>query len=945
MKDARKTKAQLIEELCELRRRAAQAERERETLRESAERFGTSRDHLGNETASAEIAEHKRTEQALRESEERYRALFEQAPDSIVLVDAEKGTLVDFNDRACENLGYTRGEFQDLRVADLEIIESHEQVLEHAARIVNEGGGTFETRHKTKTGEIRDVLVISRGISIGGREGALGIWRDVTEHKRAEEALRESEELFRTVVAASKDAIVAIDREGLITIFNPAAEKMFGRRKEEMLRQTLDSLLPEEYRLPHRRYVKQYFTTGVPHGVIGRTIELPALRGDGTVFPVELSLSVGQRGAERFVLAIIRDITNRKQAEEELRKFKTITDLASFGAAMADLDGHLIYVNDAFAQMHGYTPAELAGRHLSIFHAPEQMERVNTLNARLAREGQYLAEEVWHKRKDGSVFPALMSGTLIRDEHGDPAYISATAVDVSQRVRAQELIRESDERYRTLVESIGDGVALVADGKVQYASPSVCLMTGRPAEEIIGRSPAELVAPEDAKLAAQRVQAVLAGEPPGLTPYGLLTPNGERRYIEVRSSLIRQEGQPTLLAVLRDITERKQMEEQQARLEAQLREANKMNAVGQVAAGIAHDFGNLLAVARNGVSRLQELASADRRDHETLDVLARTVEEATSITQSLLVFTHRLPAERQAVDLCRFLEESLPVLRHLLPGTLRVDTSCDQPAWVNADAGQLRQVLLNLTINARDAMPEGGMLYIRVDLVAEQRGAPGQPPAAVRLTVRDNGAGIPEDIRPHIFEPFFSTKPGGRGTGLGLATVQSIVRDHGGQITVESQVGRGATFTVVLPPLALEAIPTTPSAPPPRGHGQVVLLEESNRHIRRLMNATLRSWGYQTLIPPKGVTVCETYRADPTRISLLVLNADPPAQSGIACMRELRAAGRTTPVILTGKEPDPRVATQLDQWTVLLRKPFQMEEFGRHLRQLLAGQPGSGSKS
>ncbi|MFH1746245.1 MAG: PAS domain S-box protein, partial [Planctomycetota bacterium] len=1152
----------------------------------------------------AELAERQQAEQALSASQERFRAMFAGIPIGLYRTTPD-GRVLEANPALINMLGFSSFEELATRNLEEEGFEPRHLRQEFRQRIESRGTITWDNapwRHRDGSViYVRENARVVRAAD-GGVICYEGTVEDVTERRQAEQALRESEESFRAVVAASKDAMVAINSLGAITHFNPAAEKMFGYRAQEMIGQNLDPLMPVEQRAAHRQRVARYFSSRDSHSSLEMTMELLAVRRDGTPFPVELSLSSGRRGAEPFVLAIMRDITARKHAEEELRKFKTITDRASFGAAMADLDGHLIYVNDAFAQMHGYTPAELAGRHLSIFHTPEQLERVNTLNARLAREGQYLAEEVWHKRKDGSVFPAIMNGTLIRDERGDLAYISATAVDISQRVRAQEIIRESEERYRTLVESMGDGVALVTDGKVQYASPSLCRIVERPAEEIIGRSPAELVVPEHARLAAERVQAVLAGEPPGLTPYGLLRPDGEQRYIEVRSSLIHQEGQPALLAVLRDITERrrtqealresvelfrtviaasqdaiiaidrgglvtifnpaaekmfgrkkeevirqpldllmpeehrlrhrqhvkahfateaphgalgqtlelpalrgdgtvfpvelslsagqrgtepfvlaiirditkrkrdeeklkettallqsimdsateeiivatdptgtilswnegarkllgyeaeevvgrknirvfhtkeyvnaglvdvhiqdmivtrkplveelayiakggrrfsvqqivtprfdeddefigmlgmarditehKRNEDQRARLEAELREAQKMHAVGQVAAGIAHDFSNLLAVTRGGITRLREQRTPDA---ETLQVLECTIEEATSITQSLLLFSHRLPAERQTVDLCRLVREALPVLRHLLPASsqLHMSVDCGQPAWVNADPGQLRQVLLNLTINARDAMPSGGELYISVD----QSSGPetDTPTALVRLTVRDSGLGIPAEVRPHVFEPFFTTKPGGRGCGLGLATVQSIVRDHGGQIQLASEVNRGTTFTITLPPLAAErARAAGPAQAPPRGRGELILLEENNRHIRRLMNATLCSWGYQVQVPDEGVSAYDIYLAGPDRFALLIFGTDStPSACDPECVQKLRAAGYSTPVILTTRSMDPHAIPRLDPRTVMLYKPFQMEELGQVLLRLLDTSPTPGAE-
>lgn len=350
---------------------------------------------------------------------------------------------------------------------------------------------------------------------------------------------------------------------------------------------------------------------------------------------------------------------------------------------------------------------------------------------------------------------------------------------------------------------------------------------------------------------------------------------------------------------------------------------------------------------------------------ETLDLIEQAEQEATGVTQSLLMFSRRLPTERRPVELAQLIKESQPILRHLLPRIveLHVDTGCQQPCWVKADRTQLQQILLNLVINARDALPAGGMVEITVtsagddsrdsaelidqssrysnsrDRARPLQTKPSSTSPAVRLAVRDTGVGIPPDVRPHIFEPFFTTRPAGRGTGLGLATVQSITRDHGGRIEVETTVGHGSTFTVVLPGISADSATAAAAPPVPAGRGEVVLLEESNRHIRRLITSTLRSWNYQVVLPAEGGSAYESLQQQTERIALLILDTDPPAHDRCECLRRIRAAGHRTPVILTVQVSDPEIDDLLDDSTVVLHKPFQMSELGACLSELLASQP------
>ena len=259
---------------------------------------------------------------------------------------------------------------------------------------------------------------------------------------RATTAVRESEELSRAVIEASKDAMVAIDHTGRISVFNPAAERMFGREREAMLGEPLDLLMPMANREEHRRFVESFLATGQSRGAIGKTRELSALRESGDEFPIELSLSVARSTGKPLVLALIRDITEHKQAEKDLRKFKSISDQAAYGAAIADLNGNLVYANDAFARMHGRTAREIVGQHVRLLHSDEQRPRVQDLIHRLNHEGSFVGEEVWHMGANGVAFPTQMNGTIVRDEHGAPLFLSLTAVDITEQKQAEAAARQ-----------------------------------------------------------------------------------------------------------------------------------------------------------------------------------------------------------------------------------------------------------------------------------------------------------------------------------------------------------------------------------------------------------------------------------------------------------------------------------------------------------------------
>ncbi len=630
------------------------------------------------QSVGRDITARKRAAEALRRSEARFRSLVETTSDWVWEVD-RNGVYTYASPKVKELLGYEPEEVGGKTPFDFMPAEEAERVG-RLFRGVTGSGEPFAALENTNVHrDGRQVVLETSAVPILGADGNVlgyrGIDRDITERKRAAEALRESEERFRTVVDASKDAMIAIDHEGLVTLFNPAAEEMFGRKNEEIVGQSLDVLMPEEYRERHRQYVKGFFTPGESRGAIGEILELPALRRDGTVFPVELLLSAGRRAFEPFVLAMIRDITERKRAEEELRKFKTISDRASYGTAIADLEGHVLYVNRAFAAMHGYEPQELISKHLSVFHTEAQMPWVDQLNQLLAQEGSYNAEEVWHRHRDGSVFPTLMNAAVIPDEAGAPMFLSATVLD---------------------------------------------------------------------------------------------------------------------------ITEQKQVEELARKRQAELTRVSRLSTMGAMAAGLAHELNQPLAAIANyakGSTRRIRSGTATLDDLvDPIEHIATQAARAGDIVRRTREFVSRQEPHRVPLDLNTLIREVAELVEYEARARevrIRLDLSASLPR-VTADRIQIQQVVVNLLLNAMDALSEAGMPRRAVSVHTVPR-----VPGEVEVAVRDNGPGIPPDVAERIFEPFFTTRA--HGMGLGLAICRSIIADHGGRLWATPNPDSGTTFRFTLP--------------------------------------------------------------------------------------------------------------------------------------------------
>ena len=398
-------------------------------------------------TLAREITERRQAEQQLHESKEQFRALFELAPDAICLIDPATGDIAEFNRCAHESLGYTREEFARLGLADIDASETQVEAAARLRRIVSAGSQPFETRHRTKTGELRDVLINPSVIILGGRAFIQAHCRDITELKRTQRALREAAEVRKELerIVSNSPAVAFLWRAvpGWPVEYVTDNVAQFGHTPDDFRsgRITYAEIVhPDD--LPR---IEAEVARCVEEGCQAFVQEYRILTKEGVVRWLDDRTWVRRdaQGAITHYQGIVLDITERKQAEEELAKFKTISDQAVYGAAIADFDGKVLYLNERFARMHGYAPDELIGRNLSAFHTGAQMPHVNELNARVRKEGGYTGETVWHQRRDGQVFPTLMNATAVRDERGIPMFISATAIDVTEQRKAEEQARRN----------------------------------------------------------------------------------------------------------------------------------------------------------------------------------------------------------------------------------------------------------------------------------------------------------------------------------------------------------------------------------------------------------------------------------------------------------------------------------------------------------------------
>jgi PAS domain S-box-containing protein len=760
---------------------------------------------------------------------------------------------------------------------------------------------------------------------------------------------------LRAFLDAALDAVVAIDGEGRITDFNRAAERMFGYVAADVVgRPMAELLIPARLREAHKRGLR----AALAHAdspLLGRRVELPALRSDGSEFPVELGIArIDVDGSPAFA-AFLRDLSETRRVEADLRQAeernRTLVEQLPQVTYIEQLDhASASYISPQIETFVGYTPEEWTsdpGFFEKVLH-PDDRERVLAGFARMHATGKQFDCEYRLIARDGSVVWIHDGAVVVHDEQtGRPLYAQGFLVDISGRKQTEHALRESEQRFRDLVSGI-DVILWEADPEFNFSFVS------KRAEDILGypierwlNEPAFIThyfhpADRERVLAVDR-EAMARAEDYELE-YRILASDGRtlwfREIVRVEAD---EHGQAARLrGVMVDVTAQKHGDEARAALEEQLRQAQKMEAVGRLAGGIAHDFNNLLT-AISGYSSLAagRLGDTDAAVRSDLAQIQTASEQAAALTQQLLAFSRQQVMSPKVLDLNDVVLVVEKLLRRLIGEDIEVVTATTRkPLPVEADPAALEQVLINLAINARDAMPDGGRLMIASsysELDATSAGAlqDGRSGAFAVVTVTDTGHGIDAETMANIFEPFFTTKDVGKGTGLGLATVYGTVRQSDGFITVDSEPGRGASFSVYLPLSKRDTaspgeagrlVASTPG-------NETILLVEDADVVRELTMRALELQGYTVLAaanPMDALALSEREEYD-----LLLTDVVMPHMRGGELARRLSAQRPNLKVLFMSGYLDGEALLGEEAPTAFLQKPFKLDELAATVRELL----------
>ncbi|MBE7557365.1 MAG: PAS domain S-box protein [Anaerolineales bacterium] len=892
-------------------------------------------------------------------SEELYQVLFEQAGDGIFIADPQ-GSYLEVNRQSCQMLGYSREELLHLSIQDLIPAEDLVSQPIRLAELRTGQSMLIERRLCCKDGRLLPVE-IRKQMMADGR--ILAFVHDITERRRIEEATRESEQKIRSFIEQSSEGFILVDEQGLIIEWNQASEEITGLRRAQVIGrpswEVQQEMLPPEVRTLERyERNKQTIVEALRTGqsfIFNKTLEAQVMKPDGTrrflqqtVFPIKTD-----QGYQ--IGSVSRDITEQRRANDQLRQLSRVVEQSPASIVITNTMGNIEYVNPKFTQVTGYTLAEAIGQNPNLlksgYTSPEEYQRLwDTITS----GGQWRGE-FQNRKKNGDLYWEAATISPILNEQGEITHFLAIKEDINERKRAEEALHEMAENM-----AVAQRMAHFGSWEVKVTPELEIVEPQLWSDEyyrILGFEPRSVQAtsklfrsclhPDDCEFATQMIFKAIQERTEISYEYRIVRPDGSIRYIHDRANVVLDErtGRPVkVVGTAHDITERRQAEEAQAKLEEQLRQAHKMESVGRLAGGIAHDFNNLLTVIRGYCDLMQPQIPGGDPLRKDLEQIRRAAERAAALTRQLLAFSRKQMLAPTNLDLNDLVTNLHKMLGRLIGEDINLVLVLQPGLWpVKADPGQIEQVIVNLAVNARDAMPTGGMLTIetgnvRLDdnYLKTHPEAPHGP--CVMLAVTDTGQGMDAPTQAHIFEPFFTTKEVGQGTGLGLATVYGIIKQSGGDITLYSKPGHGTTFKIYLPagePIPDVAVPPTP--PVSHAGTETILLVEDEEGVRNLIGRTLKSKGYTVLEARHGDEALLLAGQHQRPIDLLLTDVIMPQMSGRDLTERLKAFQPSIKVLFMSGYTDDAVVRHglLTAEVEFLSKPFSPDTLAAKVRRVL----------
>jgi two-component system cell cycle sensor histidine kinase/response regulator CckA len=888
---------------------------------------------------ATDITERKQAEEKLIKSEEKYRSIFENVQDVYyeTLFDGtvlEVSPSIEFISKGqyhrADLIGKSMYEFYpDTKDRDtlIEAMQKTGSVIE------------FEVRLKNRDGSLIPCSISAKiKLDTQGRpEKIVGSMHDISKRKRAAEVLRESEEKYRSFVDGANEAILVL-QEGVVKFVNLRAVEVAGYSGTDIMgKHFLEYIYPDDRQMVVDNYVKRMKGEPAPS-----RYEFRMLSVDGSAKWVEMNTVQIDWNGKPASLIFLTDITERKRAEEALKEsqegYRKLFENHSAVKIILDPDtGAILDANDAAVQYYGWTREEL--KHMKIYQintlSPEkvkvEMERV--------RSESRVHFEFRHRRADGSIRDVEVFSSKIEIKGKD--VLHSIIHDITERKRAEEALQESELRFRSLYENASIGLyRTTPDGNILLANPALVKMLGYTSFQKLAERNLEKEGFESSSQRKEFLEKIERdGEVIGYDSKWICQ-DGAAIFVLESARAIRDSHGKTLYydGTVEDMTERRQMEDG-------LRQMQKLEGLGTLAGGIAHDFNNILGIILAYITSIKRFKGDTKKLDLAVDTIVKAVDRGKTLVQQILTFARKSDTAFGAVNVNDVVMEIMTMIFETFPKILTYAQNFDKGiSYINADRSQLHQALLNLCVNARDAMPNGGLLTINTRMVSVASLRHQHPDAAassyVCIEVSDTGEGMTEDIRKRIFEPFFTTKEIGKGTGLGLSVVFGVVQTHKGFIDVESELGKGTTFRLYLPasqvaaPISVKDEETLEEIP---GGTETLLVVEDEEMLMMSLQMVLVEKGYNVLSAGDGLTALKIYQERRNDIALVLTDLGLPTITGLEVCQRIKKINSNEHIILATGFLDPEMKSEFLKAGVqhFLYKPYDLKKVLKVVREVL----------
>ena len=831
----------------------------------------------------------------IEKSENRYRSILKASLDGYWLTDT-KGKLLEVNDAYCHMSGYSEKELLSMYISDLEIVETPELIAEHMKKVALKGLDRFESKHRCKDGTVFDVEV---SLQFRPEEGGQCVCflRDITDQKQADRSLRDSEAKYRLLVENQTDLVVKVDLDGRFLFVSPSYCDMFGKKEKELLDKKFMPLVHEDDRKMTAKAMEGLFTP--PHTAY---LEQRAMTKDGWKWLAWSDTAVLDRdGAVKEIIGIGRDITERKQAEmalkhSELKWRNVLVNTPQIGISITT-SAEITFVNEHFLALTGWKENEVIGRNWFDLFIPENVrEGVRKVFQTVMGQKDTLGFSNYENEilgKSGRIFNVAWSNVLTKDAEGNVVDVTCLGVDLTERRRSEDKLRKSEIKYRTMMEAIKDPIYICSeDFIIQYMNQAMIDRIGRDAT---GELCYQALHGFDRECRWCKCYETFQADH---TEKNIVSPLDKCSFNVSSTVFVDESGSRSKLSVFRDTTEL-------IELQNRLQQAQKMEAIGNLAGGIAHDFNNILFPIIGMSEMMMEDLSAGSLEHKYANEIHKAGHRAKELVAQILAFSRQSDQKKMPIRFRNILEEVLKLCRATIPANIKIEQKIQRNCgFITGNATQLHQVAMNLITNAYHAVQEkNGKIIISLEEIKIDR--PNLTDTGIYsgkyllFTVSDDGPGMTDKVKNKIFEPYFTTKEQGKGTGLGLAVVYGIVKEYGGEIKVETQIGSGTIFSVYLPLMSqsenkgIAEIKNEIKT----GHEHILLVDD-DAAVANLERQILERLGYQITLRTGSLDAVEAFRSNPDAFDIVITDMTMPNMTGDQLAKEILSIKPDIPIVI-----------------------------------------------